>query len=80
MKIDMRSTINHLKVLEHQFNYPQKSKAGIENSYLCLCGVEEIAKELLRFVENHKSTYHKLMIDKFMKRDQKYNGTGPPER
>jgi hypothetical protein len=78
MNIDMEPTINQLRVLEHQFNYPQKSKEGVENSYLCLCGVEEIAKDLLRFVENNKSMFHKLMVDKFMKRDEKYNGTEKP--
>ena len=65
MKIDMKETVKTLKAIEKRFN--DKDKIGIENSYQCICLLEETARDLLNFVANYKDQYQKLMVEKLKK-------------
>ena len=65
MNIDMKSTADELNAISKRFNDPIHQSA--ENSYLCICAIEDIANGLLTFVENYKPTYRKIITEWFRK-------------
>jgi hypothetical protein len=65
MKLDFSETIKQLRAIEKQFNNPKD--VGASNSFACLCAVELVAKELLRFVENYNNLFYKSVMDEFIR-------------